>query len=142
MSAAATVLIDTSALLALANPRDQYHEVAVASARRFVDSGGRFVASVMVLSEVHVHVLYRAGAERARDLISALLADPLYEWYDVPVDLVESAVSAWLERFAGQKFSLTDAVSFELMRREKISQAFAFDEHFRIAGWELYRSAS
>lgn len=71
----------------------------------------------------------------------ALLADPLYRWYDVPVDLVESAVSAWLERFGDQRFSLTDAVSFELMRREKITQAFAFDEHFRIAGWELYRSA-
>lgn len=43
----------------------------------------------------------------------------------------------WLDRFHDQPFSLTDAVSFELMRRERVTHAFAFDPHFVTAGFEL-----
>jgi len=46
-------------------------------------------------------------------------------------------MDAWLGRFSDQRFSLTDAVSFEVMRREQISRAFAFDQHFVTAGFEL-----
>jgi predicted nucleic acid-binding protein len=42
-----------------------------------------------------------------------------------------------LERYHDQDFTLTDAVSFEVMRRERIRQAFAFDGHFVTAGFEL-----
>jgi predicted nucleic acid-binding protein len=45
----------------------------------------------------------------------------------------------WLERFDDQRFSLADAVSFEVMRREKVKQAFAFDQRFEIAGFALVR---
>ena len=30
-----------------------------------------------------------------------------------------------------------DAVSFEVMRRNRLTHAFAFDRHFEIAGFEL-----
>ncbi len=64
------------------------------------------------------------------------MGDPLSEWRDVSVPLIEAAVVGWLGRFADQRFSLTD-VSFELMRRERLTAAFAFDEDFRTAGYEL-----
>ena len=70
-------------------------------------------------------------------MIGALLRDPAYDWRDAGVELLESAVTDWLERFADQRFSLTDAVTFELMRRERLRQAFAFDQDFRTAGYEL-----
>ena len=44
-----------------------------------------------------------------------------------------------IERFHDQDFSLTDAVSFELMVREGLSEAFAFDRHFTVAGFQLVR---
>lgn len=133
----ATTLIDTSALLALANPRDQYHSAAVSLARRHVRAGGRFLGTVLVLGEFHAHLLYRAGPKRARTVVSDLLRDPLYSWSEIDVELLTSAVSVWLERFADQKFSLIDAVSFEVMQRNKMTSAFAFDRHFSAAGFEL-----
>lgn len=136
---AGRALVDTSALLALANPRDQYHARAVALARPFAERGGRFVLSVLVLAEFHAHLLYRAGPQRAREVTAALLADPAYDHRDVSPDLIRAAVSAWLERFHDQRFSLADAVSFEVMRRERIAAAFAFDRHFHTAGFELLR---
>ncbi|MGH7525536.1 MAG: type II toxin-antitoxin system VapC family toxin [Gemmatimonadales bacterium] len=130
-------LIDTGALLAVANPRDQYHGRAVEAGRRFLAGGGRWLGTSLVLAEFHAHILRWRGPRDARELVRAVLADPAYEWVDVSVELIEVAVSGWLERYHDQRFSLTAAVSFEVMRRERVATAFAFDEDFRTAGYAL-----
>jgi hypothetical protein len=48
-----------------------------------------------------------------------------------------AASAAWLDRHRDQDVTLTDAVSFEVMRRQRIRQAFAFDTHFLTAGFEF-----
>lgn len=40
-------------------------------------------------------------------------------------------------KFADQRVSFTDCLSFALMRRHRIKIAFSFDEHFRVAGFDL-----
>jgi predicted nucleic acid-binding protein len=50
---------------------------------------------------------------------------------------VRGAVERWMAGYSDQRFSLTDAVTFELMRRERIARAFAFDQDFATAGFEL-----
>lgn len=129
--------VDTGALLALASSRDQYHRRAVATEARFRRRGGRWVGSTLVLAELHGHLLRRIEPAPARRAIGALLADPLFEWHDASVDLVETATGRWLTGYADQRFSLTDAVTFELMRRERIASAFAFDQDFVTAGFAL-----
>ena len=136
-TAGARAWIDTSALLALASPRDQYHARAVELAAAHRRAGGQWVSSVMVLDEMHRAILYRRKAALARLMVSKLLDDPAIKWMDVTTTTVSAAVSAWLERFHDQDFSLTDAVSFELMTRERLSDAFAFDRHFIVAGFRL-----
>jgi uncharacterized protein len=131
------VLVDTSALLALASARDQWHARAVRTARANALSGVRYVSTVLVLAEFHAHCLYARGADEARRTITALLDDPVHEWLDVDAALITHAVARWLLQFPDQRFSLADAVSFEVMRRERIKQAFAFDRHFETAGFSL-----
>ena len=131
------IWVDTGALLALASPRDQHHLRAVATLRRHATAGVRWTSSVLVLAEFHLLALQRRGSAAARASVTSLLADPGYEWLDAPVALTSEAMSNWLDRFQDQSFSLADAVSFELMRRERLTQAFAFDEHFVTAGFEL-----
>ena len=53
---------------------------------------------------------------------------------------LELEAEAILDRFSDQDFSLTDAVSFALMRQRDINEAFAFDQHFAIAGFRLVPS--
>ncbi|HUF25943.1 MAG TPA: hypothetical protein VMM18_03080 [Gemmatimonadaceae bacterium] len=129
--------IDTGALLALASSRDQHHERAVATEARFRTAGGRWAGTMLVLAELHGHLVRRADPATARRVISALLKDPAYEWRDATMELVDAAIRGWLERFADQRFTLTDAVTFELMRRERVRYAFAFDADFVVAGFEL-----
>jgi predicted nucleic acid-binding protein len=133
------VLVDTGALLALAYPLDQYHDVAANVAREHRAAGGRFVGTLLVVSELHTLLLHRRGPADARRVVGALLSDPFHEWVDVTVELARSAVSAWLERFADQRFTLCDAVSFEVMRRQKLTTAFAFDDDFVTAGFDVLR---
>ncbi len=129
--------IDTSALLALVAPRDQHHAQAVRIARQHVEQGGRFVGSVLVLVELHGHLLRWRGAPDAHELVDRVRRDRAYEWHGVDVALMEAAHRSWLARMGGLRLSMTDAVTFELMRREQLETAFAFDQHFELAGFQL-----
>ena len=131
-------LADTSALMALFNPDDQNHALATAIARRFL-SGNRLVGTTLMLGELHGLLLRRSGIKLARRVAEVLLDDPAYEWVEVSTSLIRDAVTRWLQKFDDQRFSLTDAVSLEVMRREGIAAAFAFDRHFVTAGFELLR---
>lgn len=129
-------LIDTGALLAVANPRDQYHREAVHIGRRFLAAGGRWVGTPLVPAELHGHLLQRRGPTVARTHVEALLADPAYAWVEVGAELLHEAAERWMARFRDQPFSLTDAVSFEVMRRLRLEVAFTFDPHFQVAGYK------
>jgi len=131
------VLVDTSALLALANHRDQWHARAERTQRANAGTGIRYVSTMLVLAEFHAHLLRLRGGDDARRAVAALLDDPVYEWIDVDAAVVRDAIGRWLRRFTDQRFSLADAVSFEVMRRERLKHAFAFDRHFEAAGFTL-----
>jgi predicted nucleic acid-binding protein len=129
--------IDTGALLALASSRDQYHAQAVATEAKFRRSGGQWVGTTLVLAELHGHLLRRLDPREARRVLGAVIADRAFDWRDATVDLVRGGVERWIAGYSDQRFSLTDAVTFELMRRERIVHAFAFDRDFETAGYEL-----
>jgi uncharacterized protein len=130
-------LIDTSALLALAHGRDQYHEAAVGIFQRHRARGGMFVGTTLILTELYSHLLYLRGPATARTALRLLLDDPIHRWHDVGAPLLGEARERWLERFADQPLSLVDAVSFEIMRRDSVHVAFAFDHHFAVVGYQL-----
>ena len=57
----------------------------------------------------------------------------------VSVVVVDSAVDEraweWLARHDERQYSYVDATSFEIMRRERINEALAFDGDFSAAGF-------
>ncbi|MBK6489520.1 MAG: hypothetical protein IPF98_22290 [Gemmatimonadetes bacterium] len=91
----------------------------------------------LVMGELHGHLLRRLPHQEARRVIHGLLRDPTFLWCDVGQELFGRALSGWMERFADQRFSLTDAVTFEMMRGEGIASAFGFDQDFIVAGFTL-----
>jgi predicted nucleic acid-binding protein len=133
------VFVDTGALLALSHARDQHHRAAAAIATRNRAAGVRYVGSALVLGEFYSHLLYLRGPSVARASLARLIDDPAHDWQGVPPDVVRAASARWLSRFPDQAFSLIDAVSFEIMSREKLKVAFAFDHHFEVAGFSLAR---
>jgi len=57
----------------------------------------------------------------------------------VSVATVDAAIDQraweWLARHDERSYSYVDATSFEIMRRERITEAFAFDGDFSAAGF-------
>ncbi len=131
------VAVDTGALLALASTKDQYHSRARRTADTLSQAGTRCVGHTLILGELHGHLIRHLTPASARDLITGLLRDPLFAWKEVTPDLVRGAITGWLERFHDQRFSLTDALTFEIMRTERLTHAFAFDRDFTTAGFSL-----
>ena len=124
-------------MLALANPRDQYHKRAAAAADQARRNGVTWVSTMLVLAELHGHLLRYQTPARARATLHALSSDRSFDWIEVNDELVRAALDSWITRFTDQPISLTDAVTFEVMRKERLSVAFAFDRHFSLAGFRV-----
>lgn len=132
-----TLFLDTSGWFAAISGREAAHERARASYTEQMLGGGQLVTTALVIAEMHVLLLKLRGPAAALRFLDGVAADPTHEVIDVDRDLRLAAIERWLRRFADQDLSLTDAVSFEVMRRRKLRRALALDQHFAVAGYEV-----
>ena len=131
------VFLDTSAWISAAVRTQTHHAIANAAYVSAVRQGYRIVTTPMVLGESHALFLKLLGRDKARDAIGAVQRDPTHVVLPVDADLVVSAAERWIDGFRDQQFSLCDAVSFEIMKREGITRALSVDRHFLTAGFEV-----
>lgn len=126
-----TVFADSVGLLALWNRRDQWHEQAASVFARIVDEGRVLVTTPFVLAEC----ANAAARWRFRD--QAVTARRRFEeagtliW---PTD--EDWAAAWgaYERGEAAGAGIVDHLSFQVMRRLGVTEAFTNDRHFAAAG--------
>jgi len=127
--------VDTSYLIALENSVDQYHgtasrhwsELAKSSSHSFVTSSYVFVEVVTLLNNRRLH-------SKAVELGKNLLTSRLFNLVHVDEELFDEAW-ALFQKHKDKKYSLTDCVSFQLMKRLAITEALTFDKHFVQAGF-------
>ncbi len=131
------LFLDTSGWFAAISRREPAHQRTRAAYARQIRSAGMLVTTSLVVAEMHVLLLRFAGPAGALEFLDRLAADPSHEIVDVDRDLRLAAIERWLRRFRDQDFSLTDAVSFEVMRQRRIRRALALDRHFAVAGYEI-----
>lgn len=134
----APVFLDTAGWFAALSPKDQHHGPASAYYRAALGAGdARFVTTNLVVAEMHVLLTRRAGAEVGIAFLDHLYMDPAHDVVFVTREIEREASDRWLRPFADHPFSLTDAVSFEVMRAEGLKTAFTFDQHFAVAGYAM-----
>jgi predicted nucleic acid-binding protein len=123
------VFVDTSALLALLDEDDLHHVEAGSTFRSLVED-----AELVTHNYVHVEAIAvtrrRLGSGATARLIDAFL--PLMTTIWIDERLHAAAIEA---HRAAPGPSLTDHVSFVVMRHEGIEVAFAFDRDFETAGF-------
>jgi predicted nucleic acid-binding protein len=124
------VFVDTSALLAILDEDDRFHREAAETFRALM-AGTELVTHNYVEVEVLSLARRRLGPGAVARLTDRLLPAMTTIWVDEP--LHRAALAA--HRGAGASVSLVDNVSFEVMRREVIDQAFAFDADFEAQGF-------
>lgn len=127
---------DTSFWIGLQVVRDVRHDEAALLWRSNTEP---VRTSDLVLGETWTFLTRRAGhrvAVRFLDLVEASAVVSVLE-----VDHVTSERAwGWLRRHDERPYSFVDATSFELMRRERITDALAFDGDFSAAGFVELRA--
>jgi hypothetical protein len=126
------VFLDTVGLIAVWDTADQWHAAAAPVFLQLVASGRPLVTTTLVLFEC-------GNAAARRPYRTAV--DDLRVWLAGQGRLVEPTASdvdtAWADYRAGQATSagIVDHVSFAVMRRLGLSEAFTNDRHFQAAGF-------
>lgn len=122
---------DTSYWIALQVNRDRNHLAAAVLWRR---DQHPVRTSSAVLGETWTWLRSRAGHTAAARAVNEIRRSNR-----VSVALVDESVDRqaweWLHRHDERASSYVDATSFEIMRRERITEALAFDGDFSAAGF-------
>ena len=132
------VLLDTSALIAMMDEGDPMHSQTCHAWRDLVAGAAQPVVTTLTLAEVLAVLPRRFGMGAASVFCDRHL--PLMELHTVETPVLLTAVDTWL---AAQRrsLSLVDVVSFVVMRREGITQAFTIDPHFAEQGFQCVPGA-
>lgn len=128
------IFIDTGAWVALADRDDDCHRRAVSVYPSLLKSCRTLVTSNLVVAESYVLVLHALGHTAAMSFLEKIHASPrILKIYSN--EEIESDAKDILMKYTDQDFSYTDAVSFAIMRMQRIEKVFCFDKHFLTAGF-------
>lgn len=130
----AEVLVDTAFAIALLNPDDAHHVVAVALGNQL-----RGQVRLVITRAVCLEIANSMSAPRQRIQTATFLrgmeADPHVEVLPWTEEAYSDALSLFHNR-PDKGWSLTDCLSFVVMRERGISDALTTDIHFRQAGFQ------
>jgi uncharacterized protein len=130
------IFIDSGYLIALANPHDALHT----RARAWAIHWQRRMREPLIVTE---HVLVEAVnylsapvyRPKSQHLADAVRREPEYQFIPASPDLLESGLVLY-RRSRDKEWSLTDCISFHVMREHGVTRALAYDHHFEQAGFE------
>lgn len=122
-----TVFVDTSAFLAVLDATDSFHADALAAFRRAATENWRLVTSNYVVHETWALLQNRLGWEAVDAFLDRLLSRCEMVWVNEPL---HGLGAARCRQARQRRLSLTDCISFELMKQRGLTEAIASDEHF------------
>ena len=132
------VLVDSSALIALIDEQDQYHDVSVIALEELVNEPDvRLFICNLTVYETYTRLRYLFSWERAVQVwqfISTRIQPRHIEFRSH----LEATTREILERYRSHKLSFHDAGCAAIMLDQKIGRVFTFDSDFSIIGFERY----
>jgi predicted nucleic acid-binding protein len=126
------VFLDTVGMIAVWDQADQWHTVAKTAYMALLSQGRRLVTTPLVLWECGNASARRTYRSDVCELRKALLLEGLL--IEPTAQEIEKAWTAY-ERGEAAQAGIVDHVSFVVMRRLGIKEAFTNDKHFQAAGF-------
>lgn len=130
-----TVFLDTGYLLALELSNDQNHPAASRHWRSLRKRLPPLVTTSYVFDEVVTYFNSRGYHAKAVEVGNRLLESPSVQFVQVDEGLFREGWR-YFQQHRDKDYSLTDCISFVVMKRSGIETAFAFDQHFVQAGFQ------
>lgn len=129
------VLVDTSAYFALADTHDAHHAESRAILSDLLAARYRQFTTNVLLIECHALILSGLGIAPAARFLQNIRASSTTIIRVRAQD--EERAEQILFRYTDKAFSFADAISFVVMERLGITQAFTFDQHFAQYGFTV-----
>jgi len=130
------VFADFSYLVALELEDDQSHHATRQHWNRLGMQLPKLVVTSFILGEVVTFLKSRHLHSKAVQIGNTLLHSSFVDFVHVDAPLLMEGWT-YFEHHQDKDYSLTDCISFVVMRKRKTSTAFAFDKHFQQAGFQV-----
>jgi len=129
-----SLFLDANYLIALEVSDDQHHDDAWQHWTKLLESSPFLVTTSYVLDEVVTFLNSRRQHSKAVRVGNNLLAASPIQLIHVDEGLFYEGWQ-FFEQHADKTFSLTDCISFVVMKRLEMTEALTFDKHFDQAGF-------
>ena len=128
------IFVDSSGWIALADKGDSHHKEAASSYPSIFKNHKTLVTTNLVIAESYVVLLKELSHRAAVEFLERIKGSPrILKIYSN--ENIETEAEGILAKYVDQDFSYADAVSFVIMKSQKIRKAFSFDKHFVTAGF-------
>ena len=129
-------LLDSSALVALLDPRETRHSDVQQQLSALLSSADALFVSSFVIAETYRRLLYKRNV--SKDVPLGFICDVFSGSFNVvrPIEDDETEAVGILKRFRDQQLSFTDAVSMAIMKRLGLLKVLTLDWHFTLMGFE------
>lgn len=131
-----TYFADTSYWLALELHDDQNHESALVHWLDLVKTTFAIVTTSYVFDETITYLNSRNHHEKAVEVGENLLLSPSVELVQVDENLFFEGWTMF-QKYQDKRYSLTDCISFIVMKQKELEIALTFDKHFIQAGFKI-----
>ncbi|HEX3857671.1 MAG TPA: PIN domain-containing protein [Verrucomicrobiae bacterium] len=125
------IFLDASFWISRRDDREVRHREAVSILEDLAAQRVSFVSSTLVFAEVHAR--FSRFPKIRETVINDFWQNRLLH-LEQPLHADHEAALKLLREYGDKEFSFCDAVSFVLMRRMKIREAAALDDHFHQMG--------
>ena len=130
-----SVFLDTGYVIALELASDQNHVAASKHWRSVLKSLPLLFTTSYVFDETVTFFNSRGHHGKAVEVGGYLLSSPSVRLIHVEESLFQEGWT-YFQKHSDKKYSLTDCISFLVMKEFGIEIAFAFDKHFAQAGFK------
>ena len=128
------ILLDTSAIVAIADVRDEFHERAIRTMERLSSGDAPLLTHSYVVLETAAVMQRKIGMQPALDFLTEIEDIATIHW--VNQEDHERAVHRFGQRHR-RNLSLVDCMSFVVMERYDCTTAFAYDSDFVSEDFQL-----
>lgn len=126
------VFVDTSALFALLDSDDINHQSAKDKWLSLLQTESNLITTNYIIIESMALIQRRLGLKALRTFQEGIL--PIFQIYWIQEDTHNCGVAALLTA-SRKMLSLVDCISFHVMSKHSIKNAFTFDKHFKQEGF-------
>ena len=130
-----SIFLDTGYIIALEASDDQNHEASLQHWSLFVKNLPPVVTTSYVFDETVTFFNNRGHHQKSVEIGTNLLKSPSIKFIHVDQALFQEGWT-YFKKHSDKTYSLTDCISFVLMKHLGIKRALTFDGHFMQAGFK------